>query len=150
MVSLDAKDNSIFAVEAAAETLAITHVGSWTHGTLINLERSLKVGDELGGHLVSGHVDGLAKVKSRDDIGETRKFVLGAPPSLSQFIAKKGSVTLDGVSLTVNDVDGDDFAVLVIPHTLKVTTLGTLRRGELVNLEVDTLARYAARLAQFR
>jgi riboflavin synthase len=139
-----------FAADAAAETLKVTTVGRWRPGTKINLERALKHGDELGGHIVSGHVDGLAEVLGREDGSDSARFTLRAPPTLSRFIATKGSVTLDGVSLTVNTVNGDDFSVLIIPHTLKVTTLGTLRVGDTVNLEVDTLARYAARLAEAR
>ena len=139
-----------FAADAAAETLKVTTAGRWRPGTRLNLERALKHGDELGGHMVSGHVDGLAEVLSREDGSESARFVLRAPASVSRFIATKGSVTLDGVSLTVNTVEGDDFSVLIIPHTLKVTTLGTLRAGDTVNLEVDMLARYAARLAEAR
>ncbi len=139
-----------FAADAAAETLKVTTVGRWRVGTKINLERALKHGDELGGHMVSGHVDGLAEVLSREDGSDSARFTLRAPPSVSRFIAAKGSVTLDGVSLTVNTVERDDFSVLIIPHTLKVTTLGTLRMGNTVNLEVDMLARYAARLAEAR
>lgn len=139
-----------FAADAAAETLRLTTVGGWRPGTKVNLERALKHGDELGGHLVSGHVDGLAEVLSREDSSESARLVLRAPASLSRFIASKGSVTLDGVSLTVNTVEGDDFSVLIIPHTLKVTTLGMLCAGDKVNLEVDMLARYAARLAEAR
>lgn len=139
-----------FAADAAAETLAITTVGRWRHGTRINLERPLKIGDELGGHLVAGHVDGLAKVVSRDDMTDMARFTLRAPPALSRFIAPKGSVALDGVSLTVNAVDGDDFTVLIIPHTLTVTTFGALKAGDDINLEVDTMARYAARLMDRR
>ena len=137
-----------FAVDAADETLRVTTVGRWRHGTRINLERSLKLGDELGGHLVAGHVDGLAHVIAREDMTDMARFVLRAPRELVRFIAAKGSVALDGVSLTVNEVDGDDFSVLIIPHTLQVTTFGTLRQGDDVNLEVDTMARYAARLME--
>ena len=135
-----------FAVDAAAETLAVTSVGRWRHGTRVNLERALKMGDELGGHLVSGHVDGLASVISREDMTDMARFVLRAPHELARFIAPKGSVALDGVSLTVNTVDGDTFSVLIIPHTLQVTTFGALAEGADVNLEIDTMARYAARL----
>jgi riboflavin synthase len=135
-----------FAVDAAAETLALTTVGRWRHGGRINLERSLKLGDELGGHLVAGHVDGLATVIARDDMTDMARFVLRAPMGLARFIAPKGSVALDGVSLTVNAVEGDTFSVLIIPHTLQLTTFGALRQGDDVNLEVDTMARYAARL----
>ena len=141
---------SWFAADAAAETLKVTTAGRWRAGSKINLERALKHGDELGGHLVSGHVDGLAEVLSREDGSDSALFTLRAPSTLSRFIATKGSVTLDGVSLTVNTVAGDDFSVLSIPHTLKVTTLGALRTGDTVNLEVDMLARYAARLAEAR
>jgi riboflavin synthase len=139
-----------FAVDAAAETLRLTTVGSWQHGTKINLERALKVGDELGGHIVAGHVDGLATLMKREDLTEMSRMTLRAPKPLARFIAPKGSVTLDGVSLTVNEVDGDTFTVLIIPHTLKVTTLGALAAGHEINLEVDLMARYAARLAEAR
>jgi len=139
---------SWFAVDAAAETLVLTTVGTWKHGTRVNLERALKVGDELGGHIVSGHVDGLATVVKREDMTDMARFTLRAPHALARFIAPKGSVALDGVSLTVNTVDGDDFSVLIIPHTLSVTTLGTWRAGDAVNLEVDSMARYAARLME--
>jgi riboflavin synthase len=139
-----------FAVDAAAETIALTNVRDWAVGTRINLERSLKIGDELGGHLVSGHVDGIAHVTAREDMGGQVRFVLTAPAALSRFIATKGSVALDGVSLTVNTVDGSDFSVLVIPHTLAVTTLNAWQPGSPVHLEVDQMARYAARLAETR
>jgi riboflavin synthase len=135
-----------FAVDAAAETLRVTTVGRWRHGAHVNLERPLKVGDELGGHLVQGHVDGLASVAVRENLTDMARLSLRAPPELARFIAPKGSVTLDGVSLTVNAVEGDSFSVLIIPHTLKVTTLGALKQGDDVNLEVDVMARYAARL----
>jgi len=140
-----------FAVDAAAETLALTTVGRWRHGWRVNLERALKFGDELGGHLVAGHVDGLASVVAREDMTDNpsvdmARLVLRVPRALERFIAPKGSVALDGVSLTVNAVDGDTFSVLIIPHTLQVTTLGALRQGDDVNLEIDTMARYAARL----
>lgn len=135
-----------FAVDAAAETLAVTTVGRWQPGTRINLERSLKVGDELGGHLVTGHVDGIAEVIARGDLPDMARLALRVPPSLARFIAPKGSVALDGVSLTVNAVEGDTFSVLIIPHTLQVTTFGALKKGDGINLEVDLMARYAARL----
>src|SRR5262245_34022547 len=141
---------SWFAVDAAPETLRVTTVGRWRQGFKINLERPLKFGDELGGHLVAGHVDGLATVVGREDMTEVARFVLRAPADLARFIATKGSVALDGVSLTVNAVEGDTFSVLIIPHTLQVTTFGALRKGEDVNLEIDTMARYAARLAEMR
>jgi riboflavin synthase len=137
-----------FAVDAAAETLRVTAAGTWRHGTKLNLERSLRLGDELGGHLVSGHVDGLAELIARDDFVDSAELTLRVPAELSRFIAPKGSVALDGVSLTVNKVDGDTFSVLIIPHTLQVTTLGALRPGARLNLEVDQMARYAARLLQ--
>ncbi|HEY6754645.1 MAG TPA: riboflavin synthase [Pseudolabrys sp.] len=139
-----------FAVDAAPETLRVTTVGRWRQGFKVNLERPLKFGAELGGHLVAGHVDGLATVVGREDMTEVARFVLRAPAELARFIATKGSVALDGVSLTVNAVEGDTFSVLIIPHTLQVTTFGDLRKGDDVNLEVDTMARYAARLAQMR
>jgi riboflavin synthase len=139
-----------FAVDAAAETLAVTAVGGWKKGDRINLERSLKIGDELGGHLVSGHVDGLADVITREDLTEVVRLTFRAPPELAHFIAQKGSVAIDGVSLTVNTVDGDAFSVLVIPHTLQVTTLGRLEPGVQAHLEVDQMARYAARLMDRR
>ncbi len=137
-----------FAVDAAAETLALTTVGTWKHGTRVNLERALKIGDELGGHILSGHIDGLAAVLVREDMTDMARLTLRAPHDLARFIAPKGSVALDGVSLTVNRVEHDDFSVLIIPHTLSVTTLGTWRVGDGVNLEVDTMARYAARLME--
>jgi riboflavin synthase len=135
-----------FAVDAAAETLRMTTAGTWRHGTRLNLERSLRLGDELGGHLVSGHVDGIAELAARDDALDSAELTLRVPAELARFIAPKGSVALDGVSLTVNKVDGDTFSVLIIPHTLKVTTLGALQPGARLNLEVDQMARYAARL----
>lgn len=136
-----------FSVDAGAETLALTTAAHWRHGTKLNLERALKVGDELGGHLVSGHVDGIATVAERQTLPEMARFVFTAPKPLMRYIAVKGSVTLDGVSLTVNHVDADRFSVLIIPHTLKVTAFGALQTGSAVNLEVDVMARYAARLA---
>lgn len=140
---------SWFEAEAGAETLKLTTAGRWKAGQKLNLERSLKMGDELGGHIVSGHVDGLARIIARKDVNNMARFDLRAPPALSRFIAAKGSVTLDGVSLTVNEVKGDAFSVFLIPHTLKVTNWGALKKGDDVNLEVDLLARYAARLASF-
>jgi riboflavin synthase len=137
-----------FAVEAAPETLAVTNAGEWTTGTRLNLERALRIGDELGGHIVSGHVDGLAEIVSREDLGETTRFVFRAPHALARFVAAKGSVCLDGTSLTVNGVNGDEYDCLLIPHTLKVTTWGGRQAGDRVHLEVDTVARYVARLAE--
>ncbi len=139
-----------FAVDAAAETLRLTTAGGWRHGSRINLERALKIGDELGGHLVSGHVDGLAELIAREDLTDMARLAFRAPGPLARFIAPKGSVALDGVSLTVNEAEGDTFAVLIIPHTLQVTTLSALRTGDRVNLEVDHMARYAARLMEGR
>jgi riboflavin synthase len=139
---------SWFAVDAADETLRVTTVGNWRHGTRVNLERSLKLGDELGGHLVAGHVDGLAKVVAREDMTDMARIMLSAPAELGRFIAPKGSVALDGVSLTVNEVESATFSVLIIPHTLQVTTFGALRPNDIVNLEIDTMARYAARLME--
>ena len=139
-----------FSVDAAAETLAVTTAGRWQHGTRLNLERALKIGDELGGHIVAGHVDGIAELVAREDLTEMARLAFRAPPRLSRFIAAKGSVALDGVSLTVNEVKDDRFEVLIIPHTLEVTTLGALRAGDTVNLEVDLMARYAARLIEKR
>ena len=135
-----------FAADVAAETLRVTTAGSWNAGTRLNLERSLRVGDELGGHIVSGHVDGIAELLTREDLPDMAKLVLQVPADLARFIAPKGSVSLDGISLTVNEVERDTFSVLIIPHTLKVTTLGALRPGARLNLEVDLMARYAARL----
>jgi riboflavin synthase len=128
----------------------LTNAGGWKVGTPLNLERSLRIGDELGGHLVSGHVDGLATIVERTDIGDAVRFAFETPPALARFIAVKGSVALDGTSLTVNAVDGDTFAVMMIPHTLSVTTWRTAEAGDRVNIEVDTMARYAARLADTR
>lgn len=139
-----------FAVDAAAETLRVTTAGRWQPGSKINLERPLKFGNELGGHFVAGHVDGIATVVVREDLPDMARFVLRVPAALARFIAPKGSVALDGVSLTVNTVEADTFSVLVIPHTLRVTTFGGLRKGGDVNLEVDTMARYAARLMEMQ
>lgn len=137
-----------FDVDAAHETLRLTTVGRWEKGTRINLERPLKLGDELGGHVVAGHVDGLAALIARQDMTDMARLSLRAPTELARFIAAKGSVALDGVALTVNEVASDTFSVLIIPHTLRVTTLGPLSVGESVNLEVDLMARYTARLLE--
>ena len=139
---------AMFCVDVAAETLAVTTAGQWQAGKRLNLERSLRMGDELGGHLVSGHVDGLAELITREDLPDMARLTLRVPHALSRFIASKGSVTLDGVSLTVNDVERDEFTVLIIPHTLAVTTLDETSTGTWLNLEVDMMARYAARLMQ--
>jgi riboflavin synthase len=139
-------NRSFFAVDAAAETLRMTTAGVWRPGTKLNLERALRLGDELGGHMVSGHVDGIAELAARDNLPDMARLSLRAPAELARFIAPKGSVALDGVSLTVNEVDGDTFSVLIIPHTLNVTTFGSLKPGARLNLEIDLIARYAARL----
>lgn len=136
-----------FAVQASAETLSKTTLGGWAEGTRVNLERALKVGDELGGHIVSGHVDGVASVVEVRADGESKRFTFEAPATLAKYIAPKGSVALDGVSLTVNEVDGARFGVNIIPHTQDATTFGALKAGDRVNLEIDMLARYVARLA---
>lgn len=138
-----------FAVTASAETLSKTTLGSWVVGTRINLERPLKVGDELGGHIVSGHVDGLGEVIAAVlDQGSTR-WSFRVPGAIARFIAPKGSVAIDGVSLTVNEVSGDTFGVNIIPHTAEVTGFGLLKPGDRVNIEIDTVARYVARLAEY-
>lgn len=144
----EADGRSWFAVDAAAETLRLTTAGRWRAGTRINLERPLKLGDELGGHLVAGHIDGLAILIARETLPDMLRMQLRAPRGLARFIAPKGSVALDGVSLTVNEVAGERFSVLLIPHTLKVTTLGAIAAGHTLNLEVDLMARYAARLLE--
>jgi len=148
VVGAGEEERTWFAVDAAAETLAVTTVGNWQAGTRINLERALKIGDELGGHIVAAHVDGIADVVKREDLTDMARFTLRVPRALAKFIASKGSVALDGVSLTVNDVVDDTFSVLIIPHTLGVTTLGSWQAGSRINLEVDLMARYAARLMQ--
>jgi riboflavin synthase len=139
-----------FDVDAAAETLRMTTARDWTVGTKLNLERALKIGDELGGHIVAGHADGIAAILARDDLPDMARFHLRTTRELARFIAPKGSVTLDGVSLTVNTVDDVAFSVLIIPHTLNVTTLGGWRPNSEVNIEVDLMARYAARLAEMK
>jgi riboflavin synthase len=138
-----------FEVEAWEEALRLTTISSWTVSQKINLERSLKIGDELGGHLVSGHVDDKAEILSVEAEGEATRFRLRAPKHLAKFVAPKGSIALDGTSLTVNAVNGTDFDVLLIRHSLEVTTWGERKAGDFVNFEVDTMARYAARLAEF-
>jgi riboflavin synthase len=139
-----------FDVDLSAETLARTNVRrnrtAWEPGTRVNLERALRLGDELGGHIVSGHVDGIAEIVSVRDEGDSTRFVFRAPEALARYIAPKGSIALNGTSLTVNEVDGADFGVNIIPHTRTHTTWGAAQAGDLVNLEIDTLARYVARL----
>ncbi len=146
----DGEDPAWFAVDASQETLDKTTLGDWREGSRINLERSLKIGDELGGHLVSGHVDATAEILSVAPEGDSMRFRFRAPDDLAPFIAVKGSVALDGASLTVNDVDGAEFGVNIIPHTLDVTTWGLARAGTRVNIEIDLLARYVERLGQMR
>jgi riboflavin synthase len=138
-----------FEVDISAESLARTNLGGWSEGRAINLERALKVGDELGGHIVSGHVDGLAEVIARRDEGDSTRLSFRAPDALAGFIAPKGSVALNGTSLTVNEVSGAEFGVNLIPHTKEVTNWGAVQVGDLINLEIDTLARYVARLREW-
>ncbi len=142
------KGGDWFAFEASRETLSKTTMGRWQVGTQINMERALKVGDELGGHLVSGHVDGVGQVVHKEKDGESWRFRFEAPEELSRFIASKGSVVVDGVSLTVNEVEGNVFGVNIIPHTMAVTTFSALEEGTEVNLEIDMLARYVKRLLE--
>lgn len=139
-----------FDVDAAAETLAMTTARNWAVGTRLNLERALKIGDELGGHIVAGHVDGVATITGHDSLPDMARFTIKTTRELARFIAAKGSVTLDGCSLTVNTVDDVVFSVLIIPHTLSVTILGTWELGREINLEVDLMARYAARLSEMK
>ena len=139
---------TFFDIDAAAETLARTTVGAWAPGTRVNLERSLKIGDELGGHIVTGHVDGVARIVERRDFDGMAHFDIEAPGALARFIAEKGSVCLDGTSLTVNNVSGNRFTILLIPHTLEVTTWCERKTGDPLNIEVDLMARYAARLVE--
>lgn len=135
-----------FAVEVSGETLSRTNIGTWKPGTRVNLERALRVGDELGGHIVTGHVDGLGRVVSAERDAQSLRVEIEAPETLMRYIAPKGSICIDGVSLTVNDVAGTRFGVNLIPHTQSVTSLGTLAPGQTVNLEIDALARYVERL----
>ena len=138
--------SDIYCVEVSEETLSKTTLGDWRAGRKINLERPLALGDELGGHMVSGHVDGVGRLVSQVPDGASQRLVFQAPDALAKYIASKGSVTVDGVSLTVNEVDGATFGVNIIPHTQEVTTLGLLAPGDKVNLEIDLIARYVARL----
>lgn len=148
IVERGTNDDKWFAVTASAETLSKTIIGGWKPGSPVNLELPLKVGDELGGHIVSGHVDGLAELVKLSPEGESTRMTFEVPKPLAKFIAEKGSVALDGISLTVNEVEGNRFGINVIPHTLSVTTFGTLKPGMKVNLEIDTIARYVARLVK--
>ena len=138
-----------FAITASAETLSKTTLGAWSVGSRINLERPLKVGDELGGHIVSGHVDGLGEVIDRTPEEGSVRWRFRVPPAIARYIAPKGSVAIDGVSLTVNEVDGETFGVNIIPHTAAVTSFGFLKVGDRVNIEIDTVARYVARLTDY-
>ena len=148
VVDLGSDPQNWFAVQASAETLSKTNLGDWIQGRMVNLERALKVGDEIGGHIVSGHVDGVARVVDIEDEGDSTRVVFEAPGDLARFIAQKGSVALNGTSLTVNEVEGAQFGVNFIPHTKEVTTWGRISVGDRINLEIDTLARYVARLSE--
>ena len=143
------KQGRSYDLDVSNETLSLTNLGAWKEGSKVNIERALKIGDELGGHIVSGHVDGKAEILQVTTEGEATRFRLAAPEHLARFVAPKGSVCLDGTSLTVNAVDGVEFDVLLIRHSLAVTTWGQRVAGDFVNFEVDTMARYAARLAEF-
>jgi riboflavin synthase len=149
VVDLGSQPQNWFDVEISAETVSKTNLSGWASGKRINLERALKVGDELGGHIVSGHVDGVAEVISMRNEGDSTRVTLRAALALAKYIAPKGSVALNGTSLTVNEVEGRDFGINFIPHTKAVTTWGDVATGDLVNLEIDTLARYVARLTDW-
>jgi riboflavin synthase len=149
VVALGSSPRNWFDVEISAESVSKTNLSGWKVGKRLNLERALKVGDELGGHIVSGHVDGVAKVVAITPEGDSLRVTFRAPESLAKFIAPKGSVALNGTSLTVNEVNGCDFGINFIPHTQKVTTWGEVALGDAVNLEVDTMARYVARLREW-
>ena len=144
-----AQEGDVFEVEISAESLSRTTLGQWREGSRINLERSLRMGDEMGGHVVSGHVDGVAEVLSITPENGSHRWTFQLPPGLARFVAEKGSITIDGVSLTVNAVEGATFGVNLIPHTTEVTALGGLAPGARVNIEIDMLARYVARLREF-
>ncbi|MGR3633521.1 MAG: riboflavin synthase [Limimaricola soesokkakensis] len=148
VVALGREPRNWFDVQISAETVGLTNIGrnGWHKGKRINLERALKVGDELGGHIVSGHVDGVAEVVSTRDEGDSLRVRFRAPEALAKFIAPKGSVALNGTSLTVNEVEGTEFGVNLIPHTREVTNWGEIAQGQFINLEIDTMARYVARL----
>ena len=144
-----AKGEDWFDVQISAESVSKTNIADWSLGGVLNLERALKLGDELGGHIVSGHVDGVAEIIAITDEGDSTRFTFRAPEALAKFVASKGSVALDGTSLTVNEVSGCDFGVNIIPHTKAVTTWGRAKLGQKINLEIDTLARYVARLQEW-
>jgi riboflavin synthase len=148
VVDLGREPRNWFMVQASAETLSKTNLDTWAVGRTVNLERALKVGDEIGGHIVSGHVDGVATVTAIKDEGDSTRVTIEAPGDLARFIAPKGSVALNGTSLTVNEVDGASFGINFIPHTKEVTTWGRVAVGDRINLEIDTLARYVARLTE--
>ncbi|MFO8126868.1 riboflavin synthase [Yoonia sp.] len=149
VIALGGTPQNWFDVEISTETVGATNVGGWTVGGRLNLERALKVGDELGGHIVSGHVDGVAEVIAMQDEGDSTRVTFRAPEDLARFIAPKGSVALDGTSLTVNEVDGVNFGINFIPHTKSATTWGDTAVGDQINLEIDTMARYVARLRDY-
>ena len=148
------KGDDWFSVDASAETFSCTNLGSWSEGSGVNLERALKIGDELGGHIVTGHVDGVGEILSIDPVGDSIRLVFSVPDDLSRYIAEKGSVTINGVSLTVNEVKDDQkkptvFSINIIPHTQEKTTFSEVKDGDKVNLEIDVLARYVARMNDF-
>ncbi|MXQ07976.1 riboflavin synthase [Alphaproteobacteria bacterium GH1-50] len=149
VVSMGREPRNWFEVQISAESVSKTNLDTWTLGRAVNLERALKVGDELGGHIVSGHVDGVATLVSLRDEGDSTRMTFEAPEALAPFIAPKGSVALNGASLTVNEVEGARFGVNIIPHTKAVTTWGAVKEGDRINLEIDTLARYVARLREW-
>lgn len=153
VVDLGTEPQHWFDVEISAETVDMSNIGTqgnaWVLGRQVNLERALKIGDELGGHIVSGHVDGVAEIIRMTDEGDSTRFTFRAPETLAKFIASKGSITLNGTSLTVNEVEGSEFGVNIIPHTKTVTVWGEAKQGDLVNLEIDTMARYVARLREW-
>ncbi|SFI49941.1 riboflavin synthase [Celeribacter neptunius] len=150
VIALGTDPQNWFDVEISAESISKTNIGNWVEGKRLNLERALKLGDELGGHIVSGHVDGVAEITAMVEEGDSTRITFAAPEALAKFIAPKGSVALNGTSLTVNEVDGTSFGINVIPHTQEVTTWGAARVGDKINLEIDTLARYVARLQEWQ
>lgn len=149
VVALGREPQNWFDVEISAESVGLTNIGDWRQGSRLNLERALKVGDELGGHIVSGHVDGVAEVIAMKDEGDSTRVTFRAPEALAKFIAPKGSVALNGTSLTVNEVEGATFGINFIPHTKQATTWGDVKVGDRINLEIDTMARYVARLREY-